>query len=489
MTDALGRWMRTMAVGAVVVIGAMAGLAHTATAQTNTEGTACATPGKSEWTIQEHWVWERLCSHETTDLSIFAGPSDPDLPDTWTPDHILRPEFLETVLLDRPYITELADRRVSIRGAWFESVIDLSDAHIDGALFLRGSRFDGPLRLISAQVDGRFSASESTFNDELVLNGATVAGSVFLRDGNYQRVDLVSANIGGTVITDSSTFNDELDLNSATVAGSVFLRDGNYQGVDLGSANISGTVITDSSTFNATVSLNGATIEGDLRLSLPDTEPVKWGRESVLDLRAARVRGIDDTQEAWPPTLQLTGFTYRLPIASGTDSFINRPTNWYLSWLDRQPTFSRQPYKQLEAALRDVGRGGNADDIAIARRDRELEPGELLRYAGAQLHRATVGYGFRPELSLYWIGGLWLLGVLIAARIPLDYRVDNGVTSRGLFSFDRLIPLVTLRKADHDLDLTNEAVPSWVRRYFYFQTIAGYVLAAFLVTTIGRIAA
>ena len=446
MTDALGRWMRTMAVGAVVVIGAMAGLAHTATAQTNTEGTACATPGKSEWTIQEHWVWERLCSHETADLSIFAGPSDPDLPDTWTPDHILRPEFLETVLLDRPYITELADRRVSIRGAWFESVIDLSDAHIDGALFLRGSRFDGPLRLISAQVDGRFSASESTFNDELVLNGATVAGSVFLRDGNYQ-------------------------------------------GVDLGSANIGGTVITDSSTFNATVSLNGATIEGDLRLSLPDTEPVKWGRESVLDLRAARVRGFDDTQEAWPPTLQLTGFTYRLPIASGTDSFINRPTNWYLSWLDRQPTFSRQPYKQLEAALRDVGRGGNADDIAIARRDRELEPGELLRYAGAQLHRATVGYGFRPELSLYWIGGLWLLGVLIAARIPLDYRVDNGVTSRGLFSFDRLIPLVTLRKADHDLDLTNEAVPSWVRRYFYFQTIAGYVLAAFLVTTIGRIAA
>jgi hypothetical protein len=42
-------------------------------------------------------VWERLCSHETADLNIFAGPADPDLPDTWTPDHILRPEFLETV--------------------------------------------------------------------------------------------------------------------------------------------------------------------------------------------------------------------------------------------------------------------------------------------------------------------------------------------------------------------------------------------------------
>ena len=114
---------------------------------------------------------------------------------------------------------------------------------------------------------------------------------------------------------------------------------------------------------------------------------------------------------------------------------------------------------------------------------------ELPSYLAAQLHRATVGYGFRPELSLFWIGVLWLLGVLIAAGVPFDYRVDNGVTSRALFSFDRLIPLVTLRKADRDLDLTNEAMPSWVRRYFYFQTIAGYVLAAFLVTAIGRVAA
>lgn len=249
--------------------------------------------------------------------------------------------------------------------------------------------------------------------------------------------------------------------------------------------NISG------SNIEGDIILRDAIIEGDILLV---TGPV-WGPESTLDLRAASVRGIDDTKDAWPPTLQLTGFEYRSAAVSSSadeDGFIDRSTDWYLSWLDRQPAFSRQPYQQLETMLRDVERGATADDIAIARRNRELgllwRSHDLPRWTIAQLHRVTVFYGFRPELSLVWMLLLWGLGALVARRIPSTYRLKNGVTSPGLFSFDRLVPLVTLHKADRNLDLTDDAVPAWIGPYFYFQTIAGWVLAAFFVTAIGRIA-
>ena len=156
-----------------------------------------------------------------------------------------------------------------------------------------------------------------------------------------------------------------------------------------------------------------------------------------------------------------------------------------------QPSFSRQPYQQLEAVLREAGPTGAADDVAIARRDAERDelelPGHIIRYAVTQLHRTTVFYGYQPELSIVWLAVLLGLGWWFAGRIPNSYREKNGVRSRWYFSFDRLIPFVELHKPDQELDLTNGAVPYWVRWYFTFQTLAGYVLAAFLLTAIARV--
>jgi len=372
--------------------------------------------------------------------------------------------------------------------------------------------------LTNAAIGGSVGASASTFRDELTLNGATVAGHVFLRrGGSYQRVDLIGASIGSNVEAQGSTFNDELDLDSATVGDHVFLRRGGiYQGVDLGNTSIGGSVDASASRFEGELNvenahiqgildisgstatgqvlLRGSTIEGDLRLSADEAQ-IKWGRDSVLDLRAVSIRGIDDSLHAWPAVVMLTGFAYRLPTGSGStvgEGFINRSTDWYLDWLERQPAFSRQPYQHIEAALREVGRGSTADDIAVARSDKERDllalPNDAPRYAVASLHRVTVLYGYHPELSILWMMSLWVAGIGVAARIPSAYRTEVGVTSKALYSFDRLVPLVSLHRADRDLDLRSRAVPWWVRWYFYFQTIAGYVLAIFVVTAIGRIA-
>lgn len=560
--ESLGLRVYSTVVGAAFLILVIASFAPAAVAQARAAESGCSVSMPSDWTVQEQWVWERLCNHEVADLNVFSVPARVDSHEAWIPENILRPAFLEAVLLDELYVTKLANRRIRIRGAWFQSAIDLSDAHIRGALFLESSRFDGPLRLTGARVDGRFSvagstfnaelkldsatvaghvflsdcgtyervdltnatidgsvgASASTFNDELTLNGATVAGHVLLRQGGtYERVDLIGASIGSNVEAQGSTFNGEFDLDSATVAGHIFLRQGGiYQSVDLGHTSIGGSVDASASTFKdelniesthirgsldisgstatGEVLLRGSTIEGDLRLGGADTQ-VMWGPNSVLDLRAVSIRGIDDSLHAWPAVVMLTGFAYRLPTGSGStvgEGFINRSTDWYLDWLERQPAFSRQPYQQIEAALREVGRGGTADDIAVARSDKERDllalPNDAPRYAVASLHRVTVLYGYHPELSILWMMSLWVAGIAVAARIPSAYRTEVGVTSNALFSFDRLVPLVSLHRADRDLDLRNGAVPWWVRWYFYFQTIAGYVLAIFVVTAIGRIA-
>ena len=261
VTGVLDRWIGRFAVGAALAVGAMVGFAPAATAQTNAEGTACATPGSSEWTSQERWVWERLCDHETADLNAFAGPADPDLPDTWTPEHIVRPEFLEAVLLDGPYDAELAGRGVWIKGAWFKTAIDLADTRIDGALFLDGSRFDGPLRLDRAQVDGRFVINGSTLNDGVILSGATIAGTVILGDSAYQRVDLSAADIGGSVSANGSTFNDGLNLAFAHIGGFVSANGSTFNDeLSLGFADIGGFVNAARSTFNDELDLSGARV-------------------------------------------------------------------------------------------------------------------------------------------------------------------------------------------------------------------------------------
>lgn len=50
------------------------------------------------------------------------------------------------------------------------------------------------------------------------------------------------------------------------------------------------------------------------------------------------------------------------------------------------------------------------------------------------------------------------------------------------YSFDMLLPIITLRKLHSELELKG-----WRRYYFYLHKISGYVLAAFVAAGLGGI--
>ena len=91
----------------------------------------CRTDPLENWTSQEKWVWSRVCTGQIADFN-----------EGWSSNRILRPEFLEMILLRDPYHSALTNQGVYIRGAWFKETLDLSNAILVHRLFLENSRFE-----------------------------------------------------------------------------------------------------------------------------------------------------------------------------------------------------------------------------------------------------------------------------------------------------------------------------------------------------------
>jgi hypothetical protein len=397
------------------------------------------------------------------------------------------------------------------RGSTFKDKLDISTARVDGNVYLNGGSKYQSVNLIGAQISGSIDASGSTFKDELTLMDAKIERNVSLNDGGqYQRVDLVAAQISGNVEASGSTFKGELYINSAKVDGNVFLIDGSkFQYVDLIAAEVGGGVFATKSAFEGELDLytaqvngsillyesqfagdvicSGATIGGALALSRFNQNPT-WNESAKIDLEGASIGAIDDAVGAWPQNVWLAGLVVqqvRGPLTGPGQGFIDRSTSWYLNWLDRDRGFSPEPYKQLEVLLRNNGTKQIADGIAMARMDHELASGGGFRRALGFLHRYTVGYGYQPERAIVWIVVLIAVGAVVARRLPEETLAE--VPSRLVLSAQRLIPLIDFGKCYREADVTGKDVPAPVRGYFYLHAVLGYVLAAFVVTTLARI--
>jgi uncharacterized protein YjbI with pentapeptide repeats len=378
---------------------------------------------------------------------------------------------------------------VQADGSTFHKKLDLNGAHVGGSVFLKNASFQD-VDLITANIAGNVEADGSTFNKKLVLSGAHVGGFVFLRNkAIFQDVDLIAADIEGDIDAYGSTFHKKLSFNVSNVSGSVFLYSSSFHDIELVGANIGGRLDLSGSYFDGNVYLSNAKVVGLLALGF-EGGPAHWSDGSVLDLRATSVLGIDDVENAWPNHLYLTGFTYQLPSGSTTragHSLADRNMSWYEHWLESDQSYSRQPYKQVETILRSVGRDRDADVIAMKSIDRQYDDRNPIFKVTGGLHRSTVGYGYRPEWIIPWALALVLVGGIVANWLPKS--VTMKVSSRFMLSAQHLIPFINFGKTYADADVTSPEVRPWVRRYFYFHSSMGWVLAGLLVAALARITA
>jgi hypothetical protein len=271
----------------------------------------CQTDPRENWTEQEEWIWEQICTGRVADFNeteIYGGSLDPNDNVKWPDTRQVTPAFLETILLHEPYRGALTRQGVHIVGVWFKKPLDLSSADLAHPLRLEASRFEsdvnlsglhtprlvslerslfnGTVNLGEAETGGTLTMIGATFKGKLNMNSVKVAGSLFMRGGaQFEQVDLGSAEIGSILELDGSTFAGNLNMNSLEVGGSLLMQNGaEFVEVDLGGAKVGGALSMIGSTFTEKLNMNPLEVAGSLFM--------RDGAEfHEVDLGSARVGG------------------------------------------------------------------------------------------------------------------------------------------------------------------------------------------------------
>jgi hypothetical protein len=424
---------------------------------------------------------------------------------------------------------------LTVTGAHLLGSLDLAHASVSGKIDAGGSRIDDDVFLDS----GRFNAVNFTaatigrsFNARdavigpLGLNTAEIGKNVFLDrtydpskgfvgNGRVGTIDLDGTRVGGSVLL-SGARGTQITGSPLELKGDLNISGATFDWISLEDGHIGGTLwLVDASI--ATLDLTSTKI--DSALDIENNGKGRWREPGALILRNTSVRTLEDrpgtcAKEPCPDPLprgcpentnsdrcvrlDLVGFSYatlgersRTP-ASGehgqrrrmVGDMTGRDLSWWSDWLRREP-YSPQPYEQLASALRQAGRPEAATAILYESKNREASSPDTswTQRALMFLSKALIGYGYYPQLAGIWAIALILAGVLV---LELTHQLDRlpkqnepRVVNALIYSFDALIPLVTLRKDDDAVVLDGFA-----RYWFYAQKIFGYVLATFLVAGI-----
>ncbi len=387
-----------------------------------------------------------------------------------------------------------AGRSLDFTGASVRGTVSLHNAVVADDVVVRDAEFLAPVDIDNMTVGGDLVLADGDFRSRLGVTDGHLAGDV---DGTGATIagdaDFTGTSVAGALALGAGTeFHAQLVLDGVQVAGGLSLAEGTYRGgLTLTGAVVGADVDLARADLGGDVDFTGTSIGGRLQLVNGGREPVAWHDEGRLELVSASVGGFADLNDealtGWPTYLGLSGLDYANPASEADeDAFINRRVDWFESWLARVEPFSAEPYRALEDLLRAAGRDHQAENLAMARHDRQAENGHWVRRGVAFVHKWTVGYGYKPEWSIAWILALVVVGWAVGRRL---IRTDKGkrldIKSPLLFSVDRLLPLVTLQQKYHDIDM--EQMPRRYAAYYGLHMFAGYVLAAFLVAALSGI--
>jgi hypothetical protein len=363
-------------------------------------------------------------------------------------------------LTDDALLTALKIPELVLNGSHTRCLM-AEDAEVKGNLLLQhGFAADGEVRLIAAQI-GTLNCEGSSFSNSsgcsdpsedkhireaIRADRMRVGGGVFFNRGFKAEgeVKLSGAFVGGDLSCRGGTFRNlsgyALSAENITVGGSVLLFDGfsAYGKTELFGAKIGEILNCYGGVFDFVI-LNEATIKGMFvwsRIQNPNVVE--------LDLRNASVGSVADDEGSWPQKghLRLDGFEYeRISDSPLEEDFleaseespgkkyeINTPTDapTRLKWLDREPQFKPQPYRQLAKVLREMGNDDGAKEVLLEMESRAREerrkrlkhsPLALVFQSGEDvIYDATVGYGVYPGRALWCLCALTALGWIVHRR-------------------------------------------------------------------------
>ena len=311
------------------------------------------------------------------------------------------------------------------------AALDASLANFGLGVYL-GPQFraEGEVRLQSARVDTVFQCQDCSFNnparmningsgfgltaDRIRVGGPLVLGPHFRSEGE---VRLLGAYVEGDVDCGGAIFNNPLvrhttgsghalSAHGITVKGNVFVRAGLSSSgeVSFSGSSIEGNLEATSAHFEGELNLEAATIKGSLMLS-----DVVHAQEYHLTLTNASVGALADQPASWPQpgNLLLDGLAYERFSGPAPKDCKSR-----IRWLALQKPFLPQPYRQVAKVLKAEGEAAGSVEILydMERHVRSRDHRWWRTHLVNPVLRSTVGYGYYPARTFWWLAAFILLG-------------------------------------------------------------------------------
>jgi hypothetical protein len=367
---------------------------------------------------------------------------------------------------------------------------------VGGYVFLRnGFSAEGEVKLLNAEIGSNLECDNAKFRNPPVLGASgsgtalyadniKVAGYVFLRKGfsAQGQVNFLNAKIGSDLECDKATFENPskedlpgagiaLCLDGANVRGSVFLgEEFNAEGeVQVSRARIGGHFVCTNAKIDGKFIAQATTVTGGFfwtKIVEPD--------QCELDVVNTHVNALVDDRQSWPEErkLRIDGLVYERFSSSDTP----KSARARLDWLSRQKVFTPQPYRQVARVLRNNGDDAGArrvlSEMERLRRNHECAArNRFLRFRASIwsfVLRATIGYGFHPARSLWWLAGLTILGTALfgagyvaGSMVPTDKEAYSEFKASSklpphyehfnpfIYSLENSFPLIRFGQADH----------------------------------------
>lgn len=297
----------------------------------------------------------------------------PDVPG----DYDVRAEFIRYLALGGCESCTLHEKGLLIVGGRVVGKLDLAGGALLGDLGLFSCRFDSELIFRSTKLQNLF-LDGSFLPEGLSADRLEAKGGVFLRKVEVHRaVRLLGAKLGGPLDCIGAKFNAAKD-ESGELVGYAFSADG----------------LESKGGFFLRA---GAVINGEIRLE------------------GIKVRALCDDLDCWPEgekQLFLDRFHYDV-ILGGAPVDARQRLAW-LEGIHHSNGFSPQPYEQLAKVLREMGHREDARVVLIEkeRLQRKAQNPVWWRRVWNRVMRESAGYGYRPSLSLRYLAGLMLIGML-----------------------------------------------------------------------------
>ncbi|MFQ5520050.1 MAG: hypothetical protein ACE5FK_01520, partial [Candidatus Methylomirabilia bacterium] len=230
-------------------------------------GEPCQIRPHPNWTAQERWVWGQVCVGNIANLAKkYGGPLDPGKRKAWPSKRILRPAFLETILLHEPYRGTLTRTGVRIVGARFKQPLDLSDASLAHPLWLHNARCETEVDFSRLKSPHGISLDGSRFVGPVRMDALWVEGDLLMRHAKFGEVMLNGAKVGGRVSLAGSKFTGELAMDALRVERDLLMRQAKFGEVMLSGARVGGQLAMEASKFTGKLDMDALQVERDLRM-------------------------------------------------------------------------------------------------------------------------------------------------------------------------------------------------------------------------------